>query len=79
MSPAEIRPAIESEFPMAFQYRKPDGSQRWVDGLSPWQIDGGRTVIGWDHGRDEIRRFTIDGIIDETVSYPDDVYVRPQT
>lgn len=80
MSRAEMQQAIDNELVMAFQYRKPTGEQSYRT-FSPWEFIGAQrqTVRGWDHDRDEIRAFSLEGIIDVSVSYPGEIYVLPQT
>lgn len=81
MEPFEgaIRDAIQREQMVAFDYPPSDAKFGTTPRtFSPWQILG-ESVLGWDHGRDEIRRYRFDRMTQFHIPIdPDDDYVVPQ-
>ena len=46
--------------------------------VSPYELsEDGETFLGFDHGRQAIRRFSLGGIISEDIELPDEDYVYP--
>lgn len=71
MDPFEaVRDARDRELVVEFAYDKK------MRVFSPFQLDNA-SVIGWDHGRDEIRRYRFDKMANIRFN-TDEEYVRPQ-
>lgn len=77
ISTAHLELAIDAEDVIAFSYPSSvdGGLVRRV--LSPYLIEGdGRILKGWDHGREQIRRYAINKIEGADVLL-DEEYVQP--
>jgi predicted DNA-binding transcriptional regulator YafY len=69
---------IEDETVITFYYSDSRGVESFRT-FSPWEIqDGGLNIIGWDHSRDAVRKFSISGIFG-TINHADEKYIRPAT
>jgi predicted DNA-binding transcriptional regulator YafY len=78
-----IQKAIADESVVLFQYRSVAEGEFMRRTCSPWQADA-ESFIGWDHARDEIRRYRYDRIgrpkdpAGAAIAFPNDHdYVRP--
>jgi len=46
--------------------------------VSPYELsEDGESVLGFDHTREAIRRFSLSGIVSEDIELPDEAYVYP--
>lgn len=79
IEPLDFDVAIVNGEVVGFNYRSGEGENAYwkLRIFSPWEVKGD-SVIGWDHGADEIRRFRFDRMGQER---PDQVrgesYVTP--
>lgn len=63
---AELAEAICAEQVVRFQYQKHSDDAPLQRIFSPWELtDNGGSVLGWDHGREGIRRFFLSDIVGE--------------
>lgn len=70
----EIRSAIDREQVVEFFYPGREGG--WLRRVfSPWEIKG-ESVLGWDHGRDEPRRYRFDKMGSTFTDAPEE-YMMP--
>lgn len=69
--------AIRNEVALIFLYEAAAGPHQLRE-VSPWQVLG-ESFLGWDHGRDEVRRYRFDRIVGEAspLSTDDTEYVQP--
>lgn len=69
--------AIQDEFPVHFTYFKRAGFGEYRV-FSPFIVDDEfGTVIGWDHRKDELRRFSLEKIAWPVEQAPDAEYIAP--
>jgi predicted DNA-binding transcriptional regulator YafY len=77
ISTAHIELAIDAEDPIAFSYPSSTDGQLQRRVLSPYLIEGdGRILKGYDHGREEIRRYALNKIESADVLLDED-FVHP--
>jgi predicted DNA-binding transcriptional regulator YafY len=61
-----LREAIEAERPLCFRYTKKDDNDWDNRSVSPYEIrentDGDLYLLSWDHEREDVRSFLLDGI-----------------
>jgi len=67
---------VESRDVIEFVYPSSKGGGPVRRTLSPWELQG-RSVIGWDHGREAVRRYIIERIEGGTAVVLDAEYVDP--
>lgn len=75
----KLADSINAERVVRFSYPHMAAHGRKIQLLrtfSPFRIDGA-SVIGWDHGRDEVRRYSIDKIGDIVEYVAAEEYVQP--
>lgn len=61
---AEFAEAIMAEQVVRFQYQKHSDPEPLERIFSAWELrDNNGSVLGWDHGRDGIRRFFLSDIV----------------
>lgn len=72
--------AIRAETVVEFGYKKGLAEPARLVTFSPWELsEDGESIIGYDHGRDGIRRFSISKITgDVDGAATDEHYVLPQ-
>jgi predicted DNA-binding transcriptional regulator YafY len=69
--------AIVNEHVIAFLYEKKIGDRPEPRMLSPYECsDNGETVLGYDHHREELRRFELSKIIAIETTHKED-YIKP--
>ena len=74
-----LKDSISAERVVRFSYPHVAQGGRQIQLLrtfSPFRIDG-ESVIGWEHGRDEVRRYRIDKIGDVVEYVAAEEYVQP--
>lgn len=46
--------------------------------VSPYELsEDGDTFLSFDHGREELRRFSLSNIVSEDIELPDEEYIKP--
>lgn len=74
-----ITAAIEREKVIRFWFASKSRPVPQIRTVSPYELsEDGESFLGFDHGRQAIRRFSLTGIVMEDIEMPDDEdYVYP--
>lgn len=74
-----ITAAIERERVIRFWFKSQSRPAPQIRTVSPYELsENGESVLGFDHGRQAIRRFSLEGFVTEDIELPDDEdYVYP--
>lgn len=74
-----ITAAIRNERVIRFWFVSKSRPVPQIRTVSPYELsDDGDTFLGFDHDRQAIRRFGLDGFVDNGIELPDDEeYVQP--
>lgn len=70
--------SIDSEAPIRFAYIKRNAPLPQYRVLSVYELsEDGETFLGFDHGRQELRRFDVTRVVGEIEFAEDEDYIRP--
>lgn len=74
-----ISAAIRNERVIRFWFKAQSRPKPQVRTVSPYELsEDGESVLGFDHGREAIRRFSLTGFVFEDIELPDDEdYIYP--
>jgi predicted DNA-binding transcriptional regulator YafY len=74
-----IDAAIRNERVMQFWFKSQSRPQPMWRTVSPYELsDDGEALVAFDHDRQAIRRFGLDGFVDNDIELPDnEEYVQP--
>jgi len=73
-----ITSAIRAERPIRFWFQSRTRPVPQIRTVSPYELsDDGESFLGFDHGRQAIRRFSLAGIVQEEIELPDEDYIQP--
>ena len=73
-----ITAAIRSERVIRFWFKSQSRPVPMIRTVSPYELsEDGETVLGFDHNRQSIRRFSLANIVQEDIELPDEDYVKP--
>lgn len=74
-----ITAAIRAEKVLRFWFLSQSRPVPMLRTVSPYELsDDGESLLGYDHDRAAIRRFSLSGIVEpEGIEFPDEDYVQP--
>jgi predicted DNA-binding transcriptional regulator YafY len=73
-----ITAAIRAERPIRFWFASKSRPVPQIRTVSPYELsEDGESFLGFDHGRQAIRRFSLAGIVMDDIELPDEDYVKP--
>jgi predicted DNA-binding transcriptional regulator YafY len=74
-----ITAAIRNERVIRFWFKSQSRPAPQLRTISPYELsEDGESVLGFDHGREAIRRFSLSGFVSDDIELPDDEeYVYP--
>lgn len=73
-----ITAAIRNERVIRFWFVSRSRPEPMLRTVSPYELsEDGESVLGFDHDRQAIRRFSLAGIVIEDIDLPDEDYVYP--
>lgn len=73
-----ITAAIERERVIRFWFKSQSRPAPMIRTVSPYELsEDGESVLGFDHDRQAIRRFSLSGFVFDDIELPDEDYVYP--
>jgi predicted DNA-binding transcriptional regulator YafY len=73
-----ITAAIERERVIRFWFKSQSRPAPMIRTVSPYELsEDGESVLGFDHDRQAIRRFSLSGFVFDDIELPDEDYIQP--
>ena len=77
-APDTITAAIRNERVIRFWFMTRSRALPMLRTVSPYELsEDGESLLGFDHDRQAIRRYSLSGIVSDDIELPDEDYVKP--